>query len=113
SNDTYTLLASSPTFTVTNTGANNPSVTASAGNYALGQTIPIAYTNMPGNQTDWVSLAVQGSPATSFVEYRYTYGSTNGSFNFPGVTPPGTYVARAYFNNSYTISATSAPFTVP
>ncbi|CAN5366334.1 hypothetical protein BH11MYX1_BH11MYX1_20610 [soil metagenome] len=107
-NGTSTILAPS-TFSVT--AVVLPSVTTDASNYALNQPITVTFANMPANPTDYVSIATVGSPDTTFVAYLYTGGTASGSLQFNGI-PAGTYEARAYPSNSYTVIARSSQFTV-
>jgi hypothetical protein len=110
-NNSYTKVAESVTFTVgggatTTVGNDNTS-------YTTAQSVTVTYSGMLGSPTDWISIAPQGSPATTFSGYRYTGGATSGSVSIPlaGLTP-GTYVTRAYFADGYTIEAESTPFTL-
>ena len=105
-NDSYTLAAESPVFHV---GGSTVSTDKAA--YAVGEAITVTWTNLAGNAQDWVSLAYQGSGATQYVQWIYTNGAASGQYTFTGL-PQGTYVARAYLNNSYTIEKESAPFQV-
>jgi hypothetical protein len=85
-------------------------VTTSQASYVAGQSITVNYMNMPGNMYDWVSVAVAGAPANSYIRYFYTNAAVNGSQVFPGLGV-GSYEARAYSNDTFTLLA-SAPFTV-
>jgi hypothetical protein len=107
-NNTLTLLAESPAFTV---GPVVPTVAAGQASYGSGEDVVIVYDKLPGNQYDYIAIAPQGAPNSNYVAYRYTAGSMNGSFNF-GPIADGTYVARAFLDNSSTLLAESAPFTV-
>jgi hypothetical protein len=79
--------------------------------YAIDENVVVSFSGMSGSPSDWISIAVSGSGVTSFVTYKYTGGAISGSLTL--VAPlPGTYVARTYFNNSYTLEAESAPFIV-
>ncbi len=105
SNGTYNLIASSAPFTV-----GSQQLTTNASTYGVGNTIAVTYNGLPGNPTDWIAIAVQGSPLTSFATYVYAAGSSGTlTFTAPSV---GTYEIRAFSNNSYNLIATSAAFTV-
>jgi len=104
-NASNAIIASS-TFTVGGTG-----VTTDKSSYAAGDAVTVTYTGMPGNAQDWIGISVAGSGAASYVQYQYTGGAMSGTAVFTGL-PTGTYEARAYYNNSYTVSARSAPFVV-
>jgi hypothetical protein len=66
--------------------------------------------------TDWVAVAVVGSPLTSFVSWQHVgaAGATKGIAD--QVTIPGgsdtsvQYEVRYFLNNTYTLAAHSAPF---
>src|SRR4029079_17250154 len=105
-NNTYALLAESAPFTVT-------PVTISTGQstYTAGSTITVAYAGLPGNPTDWIAIASAGAPATTYVAYVFTGGQTNGTATF-SAPAAGTYVARAFPNNTYALLAESAAFAV-
>src|SRR4029077_17978428 len=94
-NNTFTLLAESAAFTVTNT----PRVTTDSSSYASGSTITVTYAGLPGNALDWVAIAPAGSATTSYVMYVFTNGQTSGTATFTAPAA-GTYVARALPNNT-------------
>jgi hypothetical protein len=72
----------------------------------------INYANTPGSYSDYISIAPQGSSRFTFTATAYTFGVVSGQKTFSGIAPPGTYVARIYFNNGYVIQAESTPFVV-
>lgn len=104
-NDTSTIIAMS-TFSVTGT-----TVTTDATSYNGATPVTVMYAGMPGNMADYVSVAVVGSPDSTYTQFAYTMGQTTGMAQFSGL-PVGTYEARAYFNNTFIVQARSAPFTV-
>jgi hypothetical protein len=103
--NTYTVLARS-SFTVT-----NATVTTDMTTYPNGAPITVSYTNLPGNIADWIAISDVNAPDTSVIQWVYTGGNTSGSAQFTGIGP-GTYEARAYYDNTYMILARSAPFVV-
>jgi hypothetical protein len=107
----YLKVAESVPFTVS--GASSTTVANDNTAYTTAQSAIVTFGGMLGSATDWISVAPQGSPATTFSTYRYTGGVTSGSVTIPlaGLTP-GTYVSRAYFNDGYTIQAESTAFTL-
>ncbi len=107
-NDTFTLVAESPVFVI------GVSVTTNASTYTTSDPITVTWQNLPGSATDWIALAVNGSPLTQTVVWVYTGGAQNGNtvFNTTGSLAPGTYVARAFLNNTYTLAGQSPTFTV-
>jgi hypothetical protein len=97
----------------------NPSVTLSTNgaNATAPATVTVTFANMPaGNTLDWIAIAEQGSPTSTFVAWSYTNGASNGSVQLT-VPNPGNYVARAYANwvqsnYQYLTAAESTPFTI-
>jgi Kelch motif/Galactose oxidase, central domain len=108
---TYNLLAESSVFSVTSYGSA-VSISTDASTYLAGSTMTVTWAGLPGNQYDWVSIAPQGSPAYSYSEYIYTGGVAGGSYAFGGLLTTGTFVARAYANDTNDVLAESAPFAV-
>lgn len=86
-------------------------VTTNATTYTVGSSVVVTYSGLPGNALDWISIAPVGSSATTSVGYQFTGGATSGTATFTGIAA-GTYEARAYVNNTYTIIATSPSFTI-
>ncbi len=109
-NNTYELIATSAAFTVTG-GMNNAMVTASATTITLGSAVTATYAGLAATSTDWIALAVAGSPDTSYESFAYTNGTGSGSLS---LTPAmnGSYVLRAFNNNSFLKVAESAVITV-
>src|SRR3989442_346167 len=79
---------------------------------APGGTITINVLNPTGNARDWIGIYLVGQsaayPAKSVVEH-YVAGTV---YRIPTMTPAGTYEARLFANDSLTLLATSAAFTV-
>jgi hypothetical protein len=82
--------------------------------YAFGEPITITFALFPGSAFDWLSFAPQGSSAATIGWWTYTHGVHGGSIlTHPAdLLPPGTFVARGYFDDGWTIATESAPFTV-
>ncbi len=87
------------------------SVSRDQATYTTNDAVIVSWDAMPGNQYDWVSIAVAGSPDDTLVLFDYTGSTIIGSRSFRGLTA-GTYVARVYTNNNYNKLAESASFTV-
>lgn len=106
--DTYSKVAEGTTFTV------NDVVTVSADmmSYAPGQSITVSWANLPGNPNDWIAVAPMGSPDTVITHWVYTAGVKTGQATLDGVITTGSYVARAFVNNSYAKVRQSASFAV-
>jgi hypothetical protein len=86
---------------------------------AQGAVLAIAVANAPGNRTDWVGLAVDGSPDTAIISYAYLGGlqsppnvvMTSAAFAMIAPSTDGSYQARLYASNGWTVLA-RAKFTV-
>ncbi len=96
-------------------------VTTSASTYAKNSVVVVHYTGMPGNATDWIAIAPDGSALSSYYAWVYTDGAVDGYafFIVPNggpnpVTPitPGNYVARGFENNTLTLADESPAFAV-
>lgn len=106
--DTYGLVAESAPFTI---DAGTISVTTNPV-YAVGEQITVTWANTPGNALDWIALAPSSSSDPTVIAWVYTGGAASGSHTFSGLSATGTYVARAFLNDTYTKLAESAVFTV-
>jgi hypothetical protein len=81
--------------------------------YAVGETVVVFWTGLPGNTQDWVTVVPAGAPAEEWGEWTYTNGQTTGAFPVNGLAA-GDYEARVYHdypNGGTTIHAVST-FTV-
>jgi hypothetical protein len=87
-----------------------PSVTTDQTTYPANSTVTLSYAGMPGNQYDWVAVSAASSPDTAYLKYEYINGQTSGTATYAGL-PAGSYEARAYENDSYTVLARSS-FTI-
>ena len=94
--------AESAAFTVTVA----PPISTDKSSYAPGETITVTYSGLPGNQRDWIGIAVAGSPNESFLTYVYTGGQTSGTATFTAPLNGGSYVARSFPNDTPTSSST-------
>lgn len=115
-NDTFTLVAESPVFAI---GDVARFVRTDATAYTAIDPITVTWGGLPGNATDWIGLAPSGSDAMTVATWAYVgtgadgRGNPNGSTAFSAASlPAGTYVARAFVDDSYMIIAESPPFTV-
>lgn len=105
--NSYDVLGESAEFVV----AEMPTVATNKSSYAAGETVHVTFSNLPGNENDWIAIAPAGSPETSYLSWRYTGGETSGALDLPGVDP-GTYVVRVFVDNSYDVIAVSDEFAV-
>ena len=92
-----------------------PSLAVSATSVPPGAALTATLTNPPGNASDWLGLALVGSPATSYVQYVYVTslpGTTSKTWSLTMPTTLGQYEVRLYPNNGYLVAATSPAVTV-
>jgi hypothetical protein len=78
-----------------------------------GASVTVTLENGLGGLTDWLALAVSGSPNTSYVQYTYVgvnVTTRTWTVNMPSTA--GTYEFRLFSNGGYTREATSPPVTV-
>jgi hypothetical protein len=88
-------------------------VTTDMSTYSTYQDIVVTWSNLLSNPNDWISLAPSGSSDQTVTRYIYTGGASSGTHTFSsGLSQAGTYVARAYQNNTYTKLGESATFDV-
>jgi uncharacterized protein (TIGR03437 family) len=85
-----------------------------------GSPAAVTVSDGPGNPTDWLTLAVTGSPDGSYIDWRYLNGTTvppasgvsGATVTFTAPVAAGTYEARLFAANSTGRIATSGPITV-
>ncbi|MBT3602907.1 MAG: hypothetical protein HOE48_11700 [Candidatus Latescibacteria bacterium] len=71
--------------------------------YAVGEAIVIEYGGLPGNDQDWVSVVVKGTPEDSYQDHWfYTEGKKDGNYKVEGL-PAGDYEVRVYFDGGYDV----------
>src|SRR5262245_25710177 len=92
-------------------GLTDPSISTDSASYSLNATITVTYDGLPGNEKDWIAIAPAGSDNTSYTAFVYTGGQTSGTATF-SAPAPGSYVARAFSNDTYDLIGESPPFTV-
>jgi hypothetical protein len=81
--------------------------------YVPGQDVTVSWTGLQGAAGDWVALAPSSSPLTAATRWVYTGGLSAGTTTFiGGLGADGTYVARTFSNNSYSLVSQSASFRV-
>ncbi len=110
-NNDFTLQATSAVFSI-GAGGGTAAVTTNQASYQASDTAIVSFSNALATQYDWIAIAPQGAPDGGYVLWQYTGATPNGSLNFALTGLSGTYVARLYANNDFTLQATSAPFTV-
>jgi len=80
--------------------------------YAPDEPIEIVYDNLPGSQTDWISLAPRDYADDRYGEWFYTGGMRSGSHIFGGLSA-GVYEARVYHDwpaGGYVVQERAAVF---
>jgi hypothetical protein len=107
--NTFSLLAESAAFTTT-TSTMTTTVTTDQTSYASGATVTVSYGSLPGFPDDWIAIASAGAPNTKYLAYVFTNGQTSGTASFRA-PPAGTYVARAFPHNTFSLLAESPAFT--
>jgi hypothetical protein len=107
----YNRLATSAPITAT--AGTPPVLTVSATTAARGTPVTVTLTNGYGGATDWLALALSGSPTTSYIQYTYVGGNvTTRTWTVTMPNTPGTYEFRLFPNNGYTVAATSPAIAV-
>jgi acid phosphatase type 7 len=108
--NTYYISGESAAFTVTASAA--ATLTTDKTSYALGEPVTVSWTGLSTNANDWIAIAPDGSSDTTVTRWIYTAGAASGSFAFEGPATAATYVARAFFNDTYTKVGESAAFPI-
>ena len=101
--------------------AQPPSITPGATTVSPGAPITFTVQHGPGNPADWVGFYAIGSGHGNHVHWVYlnnqqsapTAGLTTATLLFTAPMAPGTYHARFFANNGWTVLATSPTITVP
>ena len=77
--------------------------------YLETETITVAFSEMQGNETDWIGIypAESSYEFVNVLDWVSTNGDINGTVTFESLAI-GSYEARAFFNNSLTKEATSS-----
>ncbi len=65
--------------------------------YSKTEHITITYSDLPGNQNDWITLVKESEPDTVYGDWFYTYGQKSGSYTFK-IAEPGDYEVRVYYD---------------
>jgi hypothetical protein len=117
-NDTYTIVATSNSVTVT----GGATLGATPSSVSVGGTVTVSWSNVSSPTShDWIGLYHPGDADSAFIDWKWdnsctqTAGGTslssgNCSFTMPNVA--GTYEFRLFSNNTYTLIAKSGSVTV-
>lgn len=73
-------------------------LTLDAAAYAPGARIAVTFSDLPGNQKDWLALGRPGDDG--YLSYEYTGGETSGTQSLSAPDEPGEYEVRAYFDDA-------------
>lgn len=65
--------------------------------YSADDSITVFYGGLPGNSSDWISIAPAGSPDTDRSIWKYTRGKQEGLLEF-SAREPGQYEVRVYYD---------------
>jgi len=65
--------------------------------YVQGEPITVQYVGFPGNQRDWITIVDAESSDSTYGQWFYTRGSTEGVHIFSGLSP-GSYEIRVFFD---------------
>jgi len=82
--------------------------------YEQNEPILVTFSNMPGNNSDWISVAKSEAPINAYEQHHYLEGARNGQLRFEGLSA-GDYEVRAYWNwprGGYESILAKEPFTV-
>jgi hypothetical protein len=126
STTTYAVVA--PTATRVPTATPPPGATLrirttppNVGNVGAGGVLTVDWTNVPNfTSQNWIGLFRAGDTSNRLLGWRYLIGSdvhvtgTSGwtNFEFPVHLPLGTYELRLYYNNTWSLMATTLPVPV-
>jgi|GEM_PF-6317402 len=88
-----------------------PTISVSKSTYAIGEDIVVNFSDLPGNFYDWVGLFRPGAANDAYQTFIYTQGTTSGTMVFRGRSIAGSYEARLFFDDSYSLEQTVS-FTV-
>ncbi len=88
-------------------------LTVTVTSVATSAPVTVILDNGFGGAADWIALAATSAPANSYVAYTYVGGGvTTKTWTPKAPSTAGTYEFRYFPNNSTTVAAVSAPFTV-
>lgn len=109
---TSCVVEESPTSEVESHAIGPAAITVNQTTYTYATPITVTWSGMPTNATDWIAIAPAGSPLSTITKWAYTGGTASGSVQLAGPGTGGSYVARGFSNDSYTLEGESDPFTV-
>jgi len=79
--------------TVVSTASGPPAI-ALKGEAKANQPIVVSFANLPGDTSDWISIAAVGKSDSEYNDWKYTAGETDGEMTLRG-QPAGEYELRA------------------
>ncbi len=101
--------------------AAGASLRVGAREFGVGDPLPFAWENAPGNRFDWIAVFDAGAPRESqdYRAYAYVRAESAGTLELGARTavgewplPPGRYVARLLLDDGFALLAESAPFEI-
>jgi hypothetical protein len=107
SNNSYTLVATSPAVAVV-----SPTLSVSTTTLTAGGQVTVSLANGIGGGSDWLAVAATGAPETSYLQWTYVGAGVRTRDWTVTLASPGSYEFRLYLNGGYTRAATSATVTV-
>jgi Ca-activated chloride channel homolog len=86
-------------------GAYKPAIKTKA-RYATAEAIVVEYTGLTRNPSNWITIVPAGSDLGSYAQWTHTNG-IDGTTQFDAL-PEGQYEVRAFYNDGWTLAATSS-----
>jgi hypothetical protein len=77
--------------------AKAPGLKALKSFFTTDEQVSISYSDLPGNDGDWITLTKVSDPDNTYGDWFYTSGKKSGTYSFNPVGP-GIYEVRLYFN---------------
>ncbi len=76
-----------------------PQIAVDKRRYQQGDAVAFSVSGLPGNRTDWITLAPKDTPPEEWgANWVYTQGVTKGDWSFVAPNAAGPYEIRVYFN---------------
>src|SRR5215813_7663275 len=84
-------------FAAEKTSMQGGSLKTEKGKYKSSEPIVVEFSDLPGNNKDWIAVAAATAKDDDYKEYHYSYGEVEGNRTFEAL-PEGKYEARLYYN---------------
>lgn len=82
------------------------SISMTKSDFQIGESIRVAFTNLPENKRDWIGLYEHGTSEFEILDWQYTDGARSGNLTFDTALNAGSYEARLFFDDSYNREST-------